>query len=267
MRQARTNTLDQVPPTETKPSITIFFPAYNDEGSIGTLVRKALSLLPQHTNDYEVIVVNDGSHDGTAAVLNALVQTEPKLRVIHHPHNRGYGGALQSGFLHATKELVFYTDGDGQYDVDELATLLPLLRDDVDVVNGYKRKRADKQQRIVLGGIYQRLARTLFGLPIRDVDCDFRLLRRHAIQSLDLHSTSGCICTEMIYKLHAAGYRFAETPVHHYARLHGQSQFFTLRRVARTAADFFALWLKLVVKPRLTFSPAAQSKQVIPERG
>ncbi len=259
--------MHQIPLTETKPSITIFFPAYNDEGSIAMLVQKALTLLPQLTHDYEVIVVNDGSQDGTAAVLDALARTEPKLRVIHHPSNRGYGGALQTGFRHATKDLIFYTDGDGQYDVDELARLLPLLCDDVEVVNGYKRKRADKQQRIILGGIYQRLARTLFGLPIRDVDCDFRLLRRHAIQSIALHSISGCICTEMIYKLHATGYRFAETPVHHYARLHGQSQFFTLRRVARTAADFFALWLKLIVKPRLTFSPAAQRKQVIPERG
>ncbi len=259
--------MQPVSSTETIPSITVFFPAYNDEGSIAPLVQRALALLPQLTPDYEVIVVNDGSHDGTAAVLNALAQTEPKLRVIHHPSNRGYGGALQTGFGQATKELVFYTDGDGQYDVDELAALLPLLRDDVEVVNGYKRKRADRQRRIVLGGIYQRLARTLFGLPIRDVDCDFRLLRRHVLQSIELHSTSGCICTEMIYKLHAAGARFAETPVHHYARLHGQSQFFTLRRVARTAVDFFALWLKLVVKPRLTFSPATQRKHIITERG
>ncbi len=259
--------MHQISPAETKPSITVFFPAYNDEGSIVTLVQKALALLPQCTNDYEVIVVNDGSRDGTAAALEALAQTEPKLRVIHHSINRGYGGALRTGFLHATKELVFYTDGDGQYDVDELATLLPLLHNDIDVVNGYKRKRADNQQRIVLGGIYKLLARTMFGLPIRDVDCDFRLLRRHAIQSLDLHSTSGCICTEMIYKLHMAGYRFAETPVQHYPRLHGQSQFFTLRRVARTASDFFALWLKLVVKPRLSFSSAQQGKPIITERG
>jgi glycosyltransferase involved in cell wall biosynthesis len=259
--------MHEIPPTETKPSIAIFFPAYNDEGSIATLVRKALALLPHLTHDYEVIVVNDGSRDGTAAVLEALARTEPRLRVLHHPRNRGYGGALQTGFLHATKDLIFYTDGDGQYDVDELTKLLPLLGDEIDVVNGYKLKRADDQRRIVLGGIYKLLARTLFGLPIRDVDCDFRLLRRGAIQSVELHSTSGCICTEMIYKLHTAGYRFAETPVHHYARLHGHSQFFTLRRVARTAADFCALWLKLVVKPRLTFTPAAQRKHIITERG
>ena len=258
--------MDKLPPTNFKPSISVFFPAYNDEGSIAALVNKALMLLPHYTNDYEVIVVNDGSSAGTAALLDALACTEPNLRVIHHPQNRGYGGALRSGFLHATKDLVFYTDGDGQYDVNELATLLPLLCNEVDVVNGYKLQRSDNQRRILLGGVYKLLARTLFGLPIRDVDCDFRLLRRSAIQSIDLVSTSGCICTEMVYKLHVAGCRFTETPVHHYPRLHGRSQFFTLRRVARTASDFFGLWLKLVVWPRLSFSQASNRKQIAPER-
>ncbi len=257
--------MDKSPPTDFKPSISVFFPAYNDAGSIVTLVKKALSLLPRCTDDYEVIVVNDGSSDGTARVLDALARTEPNLRVIHHPVNRGYGGALRTGFLHATKDLIFYTDGDGQYDVNELATLLPLLSEEVDVVNGYKRKRSDNQQRIVLGGVYKLLARTLFGLPIRDVDCDFRLLRRSAIQSIELVSTSGCICTELVYKLHSAGYRFTETPVHHYLRLHGQSQFFTLRRVARTAMDFFALWVKLIVWQRLASQPSNR-KQIATER-
>ncbi len=257
--------MDKSPPTDFKPSISVFFPAYNDAGSIGTLVEKALALLPRYTDDYEVIVVNDGSSDSTAALLDALACNEPNLRVIHHPNNRGYGGALRTGFLHATKDLVFYTDGDGQYDVNELATLLPLLSDEVDVVNGYKRKRSDNQRRIVLGGIYKLLARTLFDLPIRDVDCDFRLLRRSAIQSIELVSTSGCICTEMVYKLHAAGYCFTETPVHHYPRLHGQSQFFTLHRVARTALDFFALWMKLIVWQRLSSQPSNR-KQIATER-
>ncbi|MFN8002439.1 MAG: glycosyltransferase family 2 protein [Acidobacteriota bacterium] len=229
----------------TTPSISVFFPAYNDEGSIANLVRKTFAILPQLTNDYEIIVVNDGSSDGTAAVLDEMAKTQPRLRVVHHPRNRGYGGALRSGFEHATKDLVFYTDGDGQYDVSEISKLLPLLTPEIDIVNGYKIKRSDARRRVVLGGIYKFLARLLFNLPIRDVDCDFRLLRRTAVQSISLSSTSGVVCTELVYKLHAAGYRFAETPVHHYPRLHGQSQFFTLRRVARTAYDFFDLWLKL----------------------
>jgi glycosyltransferase involved in cell wall biosynthesis len=178
------------------------------------------------------------------------------VRVIHHPVNRGYGGALQTGFANATKDLIFYTDGDGQYDVRELAQLIPLMAEEVDVVNGYKIKRADSFRRVTLGTIYQSLARLFFRLPIRDVDCDFRLLRRSAIQSIDLVSTSGVVCAEMGYKLHRAGCHFVETPVRHYPRLHGQSQFFTLRRVARTAYDFFALWLRLVIWRRLTIALA-----------
>src|SRR5262249_14055745 len=122
-----------------------------------------------------------------------------------------------------------------------------LMVEDVDVVTGYKIRRSDSRRRVVLGAIYKFLARWMFGLPIRDVDCDFRLMRREAIQSVTLTSSSGVICTEMVYKLNRAGYRFAETPVHHYPRLHGHSQFFTLRRVARTGYDFLRLWLKLVI--------------------
>jgi glycosyltransferase involved in cell wall biosynthesis len=245
------------------PGISVFFPAFNDEDSIARLVSEALAVLPQFTDDYEVIVVNDGSSDGTAAVLDDLASRTPRLRVIHHPRNRGYGGALRSGFENAAKDLVFYTDGDGQYDVREMASLIPLMTEDVDVVNGYKIKRSDSRRRIVLGAIYKFLARQMFGLPIRDVDCDFRLMRREAIQSVKLTSTSGVVCTEMVYKLKTAGYRFSETPVHHYPRLHGQSQFFTLRRVARTGFDFFKLWLKLVIGRRLIFGVDDKRKSVV----
>lgn len=245
------NTTQDKSGVTSRPRLSVFFPAYNDEGSIGDLVAATFALLPQVSDDYEVIVVNDGSQDGTTNVLAECMRRWPQLRVIQHPQNRGYGGALRSGFAAATKDWVFYTDGDGQYDVKELTALLTLLDKQVDVVNGYKRQRADAAQRVILGSIYQRLARLLFGLPIRDVDCDFRLLRRSVVQQLDLHSTSGSICTELIYKLHAVGCRFRETPVAHYPRQHGRSQFFTLRRVARTAQDFFAMWFRLVVVPQM----------------
>jgi hypothetical protein len=125
------------------------------------------------------------------------------------------------------------------------------MTDAVSIVNGYKRKRADPWHRVVLGEIYRRLARWIFGLPIRDVDCDFRLLRRDAIQRVELTSASGVVCTEMIYKLRRAGCGFAEVEVHHYPRRHGRSQFFTVGRVARTAYDFLALWVRLVLLRRL----------------
>ena len=231
-------------------SLSVFFPAFNDAQAIGALVGDALALLPNLTDDYEIIVVNDGSTDETAAVLDQLARAHERVRVVHHARNLGYGAALRSGFANARKELVFYTDGDGQYDVRELARLLPLLTAGVDVVNGFKIKRADSGRRKVIGGLYNRLARLLFRLPVRDVDCDFRLLRRRAIAGITLTSSSGAICVELVRKLHAAGCCFAEVPVHHYPRAHGRSQFFTPQRVARTVRDFCALWLRLVVLRR-----------------
>ncbi len=231
--------------------ISVFFPAFNDEGSIGSLVEDALAVLPALADDYEVIVVNDGSSDRTAEVLDEIARREPRLRVVHHGVNRGYGAALRTGFASATKELVFYTDGDGQYDVRELAALRPLLAPGVDIVNGYKIQRADRWRRKAIGAAYNRLAHLLFSIPIRDVDCDFRLLRRRAFEGVELFSSSGSICVELVHKLHRAGRVFAEVPVHHYPRAHGRSQFFTLRRVGRTALDLLGLWLKAGTPSRL----------------
>jgi glycosyltransferase involved in cell wall biosynthesis len=231
-------------------SITAFFPAFNDAATIKSVVLGALSVLRTLTDDYEVIVVNDGSTDETPALLDALAHSQPQVRIVHHTQNEGYGAALRSGFAHARKELIFYTDGDGQYDIRELTRLYSFLNAAVDVVNGFKIKRADNRQRKIVGGIYNRLARLLFRLPIRDVDCDFRLIRRRAVAPLKLTSASGAICIELVRKLHAAGCRFAEVPVHHYPRAFGRSQFFTPRRVARTTHDFLILWLRLVLLRR-----------------
>lgn len=226
--------------------ISVFFPAFNDAGSIAALVDGALEILPAFTDDYEVIVVNDGSTDRTPEILDELARNDTHVRIVHHENNRGYGAALQSGFHHAQKELVFYTDGDGQYDVRELPTLLRLLTDEVDVVNGYKIKRSDASSRKVLGAIYNRTARLLFSLPIRDVDCDFRLIRRSRIREIQIESSSGAICVELVSKLHRSGCIFVEAPVGHYPRVHGQSQFFTYRRVWNTALDFAKLWWRIV---------------------
>jgi glycosyltransferase involved in cell wall biosynthesis len=230
--------------------ISIFLPAFNDEATIASLVSDALAVLQGLTDDYEVIVVNDGSTDSTPAILDELARADPRIRVIHHATNRGYGGALRTGFASATRELIFYTDGDGQYDVRELALLRPLLAEGVDIVNGYKIKRADDWSRRFLGASYNRLAHLLFRIPISDVDCDFRLLRRRAVEQITVVSSSGSVCVELVYKLHRAGCVFVETPVHHYPRAHGRSQFFTPVRVARTAFDLFSMWLKLVVLRR-----------------
>ena len=241
-----------------KAGISVFFPAYNDAQTIPRLVSEALAVLPELTDDYEVIVVNDGSTDETAAALDELARREPKVRIVHHEQNRGYGGALRSGFAAARKELIFYTDGDGQYDVRELPALHALLGSGVDVVNGYKGERADDGRRKLLGAAYNRLAHALFSLPVRDVDCDFRLMRRAALGRVVLTSSSGVICVELVHKLCRAGCAFVETPVSHYPRPHGRSQFFTPRRVARTAFDLLSLWLRLVAFPLLRRRGARQ---------
>ncbi len=244
----------------TAASISVFLPAFNDEATIGKLVSQALVVLKSLTDDYEVIVINDGSTDSTATVLDELAATSQHIKIIHHSQNLGYGGALRAGFNSATKDLIFYTDGDGQYDVRELALLLPLMTDEVDLVNGYKIKRKDNLGRAISGAMYGALAHVFFSIPIRDVDCDFRLLRRRAIQQIALTSSSGAICVELIHKLHAAGCVFREVPVQHYERPHGQSQFFTPRRIAHTVLEFFALWWNVVASKYFVFGKTRPAK-------
>jgi glycosyltransferase involved in cell wall biosynthesis len=222
-------------------SISVFFPAFNDARTIPSLVTQALDVLLQLTDDYEVLVINDGSTDQTAAIIDELADTLPHVRAIHHQNNLGYGATLQTGFSQASKDLIFYTDGDGQYDVLELKRLVPLMTDEIDVVNGYKGRRADDRRRKVLGAIYNRGARIFFNLPIRDVDCDFRLIRRQALVKVSRIAKSGAACVELIHRLQATGAVFAETEVSHYPRRFGKSQFFTLSNVARTLFDFALL--------------------------
>ncbi len=230
------------------PSISAFFPAYNDGGTISSMVLTALIALRQVTDDYEVIVVNDGSVDYTAQVLEELASRYPELRVIHHPKNRGYGGALRTGFASATKEWIFYTDGDAQYNPLELVKLVEAWHEGVDVVNGYKIMRHDPIERKIIGVIYHNFVRLAFGFKLRDVDCDFRLMRRAMFDTVELESDSGTICLEMVKKFQDAGYIFVQVPVHHYHRVYGVSQFFNWRRLLRTAYQLAVLWWKLVIR-------------------
>jgi|SRR5580765_2936264 len=227
--------------------LSVFFPAYNDSGTIASMVIRAVQTASALTPDYEVIVVNDGSSDATPAIIDELARTYPHVRAVHHPRNRGYGGALQTGFRSATKDLIFYTDGDAQYDPSELAVLWERLSADADMVNGYKISRSDPLHRIVIGRIYHHIVKTLFGLTVRDVDCDFRLMRRTIFERINLEKNSGVICLEMMKKITDAGFRIAEVPVHHYHRAFGKSQFFNFRRIAKTALDVLRLWFALVI--------------------
>jgi glycosyltransferase involved in cell wall biosynthesis len=234
-------------------SISVFFPAYNDAPSIPTLIRKTFEVLEQHAEDFEVIAVNDGSHDNTGEVLAALQQElGPRMRVVTHPENRGYGGALRSGFATASKELVFYTDGDGQYDVSELPKLLELMRPDVGLVNGYKLERNDPLHRVWIGKVYNAFARFLFRIQIRDVDCDFRLIRRSLLEDIKLTSTSGTICVELVRKLELSPYAVEEVGVHHYPRLHGRSQFFRVKSLLVTLWQLIRLYVTLMAMSLLS---------------
>jgi glycosyltransferase involved in cell wall biosynthesis len=229
------------------PGLSVFFPAYNDSGTIASMVIGAVQAASALTSDYEVIVVNDGSADTTAAIADELARTYSRVRVVHHPTNRGYGGALQTGFRSATKEFIFYTDGDAQYDPAELSALWARMGPDADLVNGYKISRSDPLHRIIIGRAYHHTVSLLFGLKVRDVDCDFRLLRRSIFERVDLEKTSGVICLEMMKKIQDAGFRIVEVPVHHYHRAFGKSQFFNVRRIVKTAFDVMRLWFALVI--------------------
>src|SRR6476659_3973474 len=144
------------------PGLSVCFPAYNDSGTIASMVIRAVQAAAVLTPDYEVIVVNDGSGDATAQIADELARTYPQVRVVHHPKNRGYGGALQTGFRSATKEFIFYTDGDAQYDPAEVALLWRKMEPGVDLVNGYKISRSDPFHRIVIGRFYHHFVSTLF---------------------------------------------------------------------------------------------------------
>jgi len=244
-----------------RPSLSIFFPAYNDAGTIASLALIAHMTARTLTDDYEVIVVDDGSPDHTGELLDEMARHFPWLKVVHHPQNRGYGGALRTGFLTAAKDLVFYTDGDAQYDPRELVRLHEALTPDVDFVNGYKMWRSDPFHRKVIGRAYHLFVRTMFGLRLRDVDCDFRLMRREVFQKVSLTRSSGVICVELMKKVQDHGFRIAQVPVHHFHRTYGQSQFFNFARVARTLTDLVRLWLDLVVrKQHLSAAPAAADR-------
>jgi glycosyltransferase involved in cell wall biosynthesis len=249
-----------------RPSLSIFFPAYNDAGTIASLALVAHMTARQVCDDYEVIVIDDGSPDHTGALLDEMARHFAWLRVVHHAKNGGYGAALRSGFLHASKDLVFYTDGDAQYDPRELGTLLAALRDDVDVVNGYKIGRSDPFHRVVIGRVYHWFVRMAFGLPLRDVDCDFRLLRRKVFERVTRERSSGVICVELMKKLHDHGFRIAEVPVHHFHRSYGRSQFFNFRRVAKTLFDLADLWTRLVLRKEHLRNADAGAESPAPAR-
>ena len=238
----------KTPPTAKKlSSISAFFPAYNDVNSIAQLIKTVDTVLPDLCDSYEIIGIDDSSRDGTSELLDRLCDETPSLRVIHHRKNLGYGAALRSGFSAATKDWVFYTDGDGQYDPHELVNLVAAVDDTINVVNGYKLQRSDKKMRVLSGNLYRCLVNRMFRIPVTDVDCDFRLISRQKLSGIELTSRSGAICVELIKKLELNGCVFKDIPINHYPRQYGRSQFFRVRPILSTFWELIRLYHTLKV--------------------
>jgi glycosyltransferase involved in cell wall biosynthesis len=201
-------------------SLSVVLPSYNEVGNTERLVRRLLEVLPPIARVWEVIVVDDGSADGTGALADRLAAELPGVRVVHHGVNRGYGAALRSGFSAAKHEFVFLTDGDGQFDVGEIPLLVPLM-EKAEIAAGYRIKRSDPFHRTVNAQLYHLFILLLFGLHHRDIDCAFKLISRKALDAVTLRSDGALISAELLIKARRAGFSIAQTGVHHYPRIAG----------------------------------------------
>lgn len=233
------------------PSLSAFFPAYNEEGIIETTVRKASAALSRIADDYEIIVVDDGSADRTAAIVEKIAAEDPRVRIVRHGRNRGYGAALRTGFSAARKELVFFSDADGQFDVSELDGFLELLGR-APLVIGYRIKRNDPPHRMFIAKTYRLVIRLVFGLDVRDIDCAFKLLRREVVEGLTLESNGAFISSELLIKLRQRGVPMVEHGVHHYPRTTGHSKGATFGVILRTIRDIVRLRFGLPLNPNIT---------------
>jgi glycosyltransferase involved in cell wall biosynthesis len=222
------------------PALSVFFPCHNEVGNLERVVASARDVLPRFTREWEVIIVDDGSTDGTGALADRLAAQDPRLRVVHHPQNRGYGGALQSGFAASRYDYVFFTDGDGQFDLNEIALLLPLL-DRADLVLGYRLRRADPAHRRLYAFAYHLLIRVVLGLKVRDLDCAFKLIPRRVLEAVTLTSNGALISAELLLKAKHAGFSWVQVGVHHYPRRAGQQSGGSVKVILRMFRELWRL--------------------------
>ena len=203
-------------------SISAVLPAFNEEQVIAASVAATVNTLESIDADYEVIVVNDGSRDRTAEIVARLGNENPRVRLVSHESNQGYGAAVWTGFMTAVKDLVFLTDGDKQFDVDEISLLLPMM-DGADMAIGYRQKRADPPLRLLNAWGWKLLVNSLFGYTARDIDCAFKLFRRRILHRVEVHSRGATFSAEFLIKARRLGYVIRERGVSHYPRPAGQA--------------------------------------------
>jgi len=221
-------------------SISVFFPCYNEQENIARTVQHALAVLEKLDADFEVIIVDDGSSDATGRIADDIASRNSNVLAVHHPTNLGYGAALQSGFKAATKELVFYTDGDGQFDINEMPPLLPLMAQ-FDIVSCYRLNRQDNLLRKVNGFCWTKLVCLLFGLRVRDIDCAFKLYKREIFDNIELSSAGALIDAEILARAARKGYTITQRPVHHYPRTAGAQTGANLKVILRAFKELFKL--------------------------
>jgi glycosyltransferase involved in cell wall biosynthesis len=221
-------------------SISVFFPCYNEQDNVARTIEQALAVLEKSDADFEVIIVDDGSADNTGRIADEIAERNNRVKVIHHSTNLGYGAALQSGFKAAAKKLVFYTDGDGQFDISEMPPFLPLIGQ-YDIVSCYRLNRQDNLIRRINGWCWTKLVCLLFGMKIRDVDCAFKLYKREIFDNIELSSTGALIDTEILARAVRKGYTITQKGVHHYPRTAGAQTGANLRVILRAFKELFEL--------------------------
>jgi glycosyltransferase involved in cell wall biosynthesis len=225
--------------------LSVFFPAFNEEANVRSTTEAILRVLPSVADRYEVLIVDDGSTDKTGELADQLAVDNPLVRVIHHPTNRGYGGAIRTGLYNARYDLITFVDGDGQFDFAEIPQFLNASRH-YDLVIGYRVRRSDSLIRAINARAWGMLIRLLFRLNVRDIDCAFKLIHRTILQSLPrLRSDGAMISAELLIRSRNAGLSIEEVPVHHYPRRAGEQSGADLRVIFKAFRDLFSLWRAL----------------------
>jgi len=229
------------------PALSFFFPAHNEAENIEGLVAESLEALPSLADEFEIIVVNDGSRDDTPRLADELAAVHPQVRVVHHKINKGYGAALRSGFRTARYDLVCFIDGDRQFKVADLGKLIERMNrpDNPDVVAGYRIKRADPFIRRAYARAYRLALRIFYRLGVKDVDCACKLFRRSALEGIRLESGGAFLSAELLIKLRQRGRRLVETGVPHYPRVAGSASGANPKVVLRAIRDFWRLRIRL----------------------